>query len=144
MTTQNYNNHKRVHPLYHRVLIPVLALTIIGAGVNLAKSLDDHERLYSASLILVLSICAALLALLARIYALKAQDRAIRAEENLRHYVLTGKLLDPRLGIAQVTALRFASDGEFPALASRAANENLKSDLIKREIKDWRADEHRV
>ncbi|MGZ8919179.1 MAG: DUF6526 family protein, partial [Methylobacter sp.] len=29
----------------------------------------------------------------ARSFALKAQDRAIRAEENLRHYVLTGKLI---------------------------------------------------
>ncbi|HKA02417.1 MAG TPA: DUF6526 family protein [Candidatus Solibacter sp.] len=144
MNTQNYDNHKRVHPVYHRVLIPVLALTVIGAGVNLAKSLDDHERLYSASLILVLSMCVAVLAFLARIYALKAQDRAVRAEENLRHYVLTGKLLDPRLGMRQVVALRFASDADFPALASRAAEEGLQPDIIKRTIRNWRPDEHRV
>ena len=48
-----------------------------------------------------------------RVYPLKAQDRAIRADENLRHFAMTGKLLDPRLTVKQVVALRFASDGEF-------------------------------
>jgi ABC-type transport system involved in cytochrome bd biosynthesis fused ATPase/permease subunit len=141
---QNYANHKRVHPLYHRVLLPVLFLTIVGAGVNLGLSWGDHQRIYSASLILVLSICVFLLAILARIFALAAQDRAIHAEENLRHYVLTGKLLDSRLTIRQMIALRFASDAEMPALAARAASENLAPDAIKRAVKDWRADEHRV
>ena len=141
---QNYANHKRVHPLFHRTLLPVLFLTIIGAGVNFGLSIGDHQRLYSASLILVLSICVFLLAILARVFALAAQDRAIRAEENLRHYVLTGKLLDSRLTIRQTVALRFASDAEIPALAARAAAENLAPDAIKRAVKEWRADEHRV
>jgi hypothetical protein len=79
-----------------------------------------------------------------RMYALKAQDRAIRAEENLRHFVLTGKLLDPRIGIQQVIALRFAPDDEFVALASRAAEENLTPDAIKQAVKNWRADTYRV
>ena len=35
-----------------------------------------------------------LLFVFVRAFPLKAQDRAIRAEEQLRHYVLTGKLLD--------------------------------------------------
>jgi hypothetical protein len=144
MPTQNYANHKRVHTVFHRLLLPVLFLTIIGAGVNLFKSLDDHERLYSASLILVLSICLFLTALLARVFALAAQDRAIRVEENLRHFVLTGKLLDARLTVRQTVALRFAGDAEFPALAARAAAENLAPDAIKQAVKNWRADEHRV
>jgi hypothetical protein len=141
---QNYANHKRVHTVFHRVLVPVIFLTVIGAGVNLWLSLGDHQRLYSASLILVLSICLFVLAICARMFALTAQDRAIRAEENFRHFLLAGKPLDPRLSIRQVTALRFASDGEFPALAARAAAENLAPDAIKRSVKDWRADEHRV
>ena len=77
-------------------------------------------------------------------YALKAQDRAIRAEENLRHFVLTGKLLDPRIEIRQVIALRFAPDEEFVALAGRAAEESLTPDAIKQAVKNWRADEYRV
>ncbi len=83
-------------------------------------------------------------ALFARIFALKAQDRAIRAEENLRHFALTGKLLDPRLTVKQIIGLRFASDAEFVALAQRAAEEKLSLDAIKRAVKDWRADYYRV
>jgi hypothetical protein len=75
---------------------------------------------------------------------LKAQDRAIRAEENLRHYVLTGKLLDPRVTTRQVISLRFAPDEELVALAQKAAEENLSEDEIKKAIKNWRSDDYRV
>jgi hypothetical protein len=144
MSSQNYATHRRTDPLFHRVLLPVLLLTIIGAGVNLYESWGDHVRLYSASLILVLSLCLSMAALYARVYALKAQDRAIRAEENFRHFVLTGKPLDARIGPRQAVALRFASDAEMPALATRAAGEGMAPDAIKQAVKNWRADEYRV
>src|SRR5215475_8660468 len=102
MSTQTYANHRQTVPLYHAVLLPVLGLTVIGSVVNLIQSIGDHQRLYSASLIVVLSVAMVGLALFARIFALKAQDRAIRAEENLRHFVMTGKPLDPRLTVGQV------------------------------------------
>jgi hypothetical protein len=79
-----------------------------------------------------------------RTYALKAQDRAIRAEEQLRHFILTGKPLDSRLNIRQIIALRFASDEELPALAKKAAEENLRSKEIKQQINHWRADNYRI
>ncbi len=144
MKEQNYSNHARLVPGYHFVLSPVLLLTCIGSLVNLWKSLGDHQRLYSASLIVVLSFCALFIAGYARIFALKAQDRAIRAEENFRHYLLAGKPLDPRLGVKQIVALRFASDAEFVDLAQRAAGQGLEPDAIKRAIKNWRADHYRV
>ena len=144
MESQNYSNHKQYVPLFHRVLVPVLVLTIIGAGVNLYQSIGEHDRQYSASLILVITACFLVAVFLMRTFALKAQDRAIRAEENLRHYVLTGKLLDGRLNVRQIVGLRFASDAEFPALAQRAANESLSPDAIKRAVKDWRPDTYRV
>jgi hypothetical protein len=75
---------------------------------------------------------------------LKAQDRAIRAEENLRHFVITGRLLDPGLNIRQIIALRFASDDEFVALAQRAVAGKMAPDAIKRAVKHWRADTYRV
>jgi hypothetical protein len=131
-------------PIFHYVLVPILFLTLVGSFVNLGKSWDDHERLYSAALIVVLSFCAFAMALIARVFALRAQDRAIRAEENLRHFALTGKLLDPRLTIRQVIALRFAPDGEFVTLARQAADKSLAPDAIKRAVKDWRADTYRV
>ena len=141
---QNYANHARFDTLYHKILFPVLVLTLIGAGVNFAKSIGDHERFYSASLILVLTVCLVLVMLYARVYPLKAQDRAIHAEENLRHFVLTGKLLDSRIEIRQVIALRFAPDEEFAPLARRAAEESLTPDAIKQAVKNWRADNYRV
>ncbi|MEO6915160.1 MAG: DUF6526 family protein, partial [Chitinophagaceae bacterium] len=73
-----------------------------------------------------------------------AQDRAIRAEENLRHYVLAGKLLDGRLHIKQVIALRFAADDQLPQLAQQAAEQGLTPAEIKKLVKNWRADYHRV
>ena len=144
MPTQNYANHRQFVPMFHGVLFFSLALTFIGSLVNLFKSFGDHERLYSASLIAVLALCGLMLFFFARIFPLKAQDRAIRAEENLRHFVLAGKLLDPRLTIRQVIALRFASDAEFVALAKRAADENLEPDAIKKAVQNWRADTYRV
>lgn len=144
MQTQNYANHRQSVPIFHFFLLPVLALTLIGACVNVYKSLGDHERLYSASLIVVLAGALLLMSILARVFALKAQDRAIRAEESLRHFAMTGKPLDSRLGVRQVVALRFAGDTEFPLLARRAAEEQLAPDAIKQAIKDWRADLYRV
>jgi hypothetical protein len=144
VATQDYSNHKQYVPLFHYVLFGMLVLTFIGSLVNLYKSWGDHLRLYSASLLAVLTLSVIMLSLFCRVFALKAQDRAIRAEENLRHYVLTGKLVDSKLGVGQTVALRFAPDAEFVELARRAAADQLAPDAIKRAIKDWRADLHRV
>lgn len=92
----------------------------------------------------MLTVCTFLVAFFARNFAIKAQDRAIRAEENLRHFAMTGKLLDSRLTISQIIGLRFASDAEFLALAKRAADEKLSNKDIKMAVKNWRADTHRV
>jgi hypothetical protein len=144
MPTQNYANHRRFVLMFHAVLFPLLALTFIGSVVNLVKSLGDHQRVYSASLITVLTFSTMILMVLARVFALKAQDRAICAEENLRHFVLTGKLLDPRLTIRQIIGLRFAPDEEFVELARKAADQNRSEDEIKRAVKNWKADTYRV
>jgi hypothetical protein len=77
-------------------------------------------------------------------FALKAQDRAIRAEENFRHYLLTGKPLDSKLTIRQIIGLRFASDEEFPSLAQKAAEEGMSEDDIKKAVKNWRGDYYRA
>ena len=144
MEAQNYANHRRIVPLFHVVLFGIIVLSLIGSFVNLYQSLGDHQRLYSASLIVVILVCLVMLFFFCRIFALKAQDRAIRAEENLRHYVLTGKLLDPRLTVQQIIGLRFASDEEFAELAQKAAADGLSGDEIKKAIRTWRPDTHRV
>jgi Family of unknown function (DUF6526) len=144
MPVQNYANHRQFVTLFHKILLPILLLTLIGSVVNLCESWGDHQRVYSASLITVLTVCTMITAFLARIFPLKAQDRAINAEESLRHFAMTGKLLDRRLSVKQVVALRFASDDEFVALARKSADENLTPDAIKRAVKNWRADTYRV
>ena len=142
MKTQNFQNHARIVIGYHRVGSIGILLLIIGSFVNLFTS--SPENLYSASLICLMSLLLLLVASYTRLFPLKAQDQAIRAEENLRYYVLTGKLLPAGLRISQIIALRFASDEEFVALVDRALSENLKSADIKKSIKNWRADHHRV
>lgn len=144
MDTQNYSNHRQFIPMFHVVLFGLLVLTLIGSCVNLYVSLGDHQRLYSASLILVLAFTSILLFFFTRIFSLKAQDRAIRAEENFRHFVITGKRLDSRLTIRQIIGLRFASDAELAELAKRAADEGLSEDAIKKGIKNWKPDTYRV
>jgi hypothetical protein len=141
---QTYANHAQYVILYHVVLSGLLVLTFGGSLNNLRHAVDLREGLYSASLIVALTAGVILLMFLARVFALKAQDRAIRAEENLRHYVLTGKLLDPRLTVGQVVALRFAPDEEFVALATRAAEEGTAPKAIKQAIRNWRPDTYRV
>ena len=144
MEAQNYENHTRFVKAYHGVLFGLLVLTLLGSLVNLYQSFGDHQRQYSASLIVVIMIALFMISFFSRFFPLKAQDRAIRAEENLRHYVLTGKLLDPRVTTRQVIGLRFAPDEEFVALAQKAAEESLSEDEIKKAIKNWRADTYRV
>jgi hypothetical protein len=142
--TQTFEKHAKLVPMYHYLLTALLFVTLVGSIVNVITSWGDHERLYSASLILVISVILLFTAGFARIFPLKAQDRAIRAEENLRHYVLAGKLLDRRLTIQQIVGLRFASDEEFPALAAKAAETGMPLKEIKRAVKNWRADHDRL
>jgi len=144
METQSYAKHTKIVPMFHQVLLGLILLTLLGSLVNLYLSLGDHQRPYSASLITALTFAVAILSIFSRAFALKAQDRAIRAEENLRHFAATGKLLDSRLTVKQIVALRFASDGEFVELARRAASESLSPDAIKQAIKTWRADYDRL
>jgi hypothetical protein len=141
---QSYAKHAKFVPMYHIVTFGLIALTLVGSLVNLYHSIGDHSRLYNAALVTALAVAVLLLFFFARIFPLKAQDRAIRAEENLRHFALTGKLLDSRLTIKQIIGLRFASDAEFVELAKKAANEDLSQDSIKRAVKNWRADHNRL
>jgi len=142
MNQQNFSNHARYHPLYHYIIAPLVLVGLIGSINYFVKCIPAN--VYLASLLVLVFFVLLILGWLVRGYALKAQDRAIRAEENLRHYILTGKALDGRLRLGQIVALRFASDAEFPALAQKAAEEGLKSKEIKQAIQNWRADYNRI
>ncbi len=149
MAEQNFKNHSRFVPLYHYITPTAILALIVGSCINLSEACSDCKNgekggLYSASLICLISVVLLILWWYCRVFALKAQDRAIRAEENLRHFIATGKALDSRLRMAQIIALRFAGDDEFVALAKQAADENLTQKQIKIAIKNWRADYDRA
>ncbi len=144
MSEQNYKNHRRLVPGFHFALFFATMAGLIGSCVNLYKSMKDPQGHYSAALVTLIFLCLLGVFWYLRIFALKAQDRAIRAEENLRHFAMTGALLDPRLTTRQVIGLRFAGDDEFVELAKKAAEDGMSEDAIKRAVKSWRADDYRV
>jgi len=147
MSEQNFKNHTRFVPLYHYITSTLIVFLLVGSGIGLFHACSDcsnHAGLHNAMLFFGISLVLLFLWWFCRAFALKAQDRAIRAEENLRHFIATGKPLDSRLRMGQIVALRFAGDDEFVALAKRAADENLTSKQIKMAINNWRADNYRA
>jgi hypothetical protein len=139
MKEQNFKNHIRFVPLFHLGLtLTVLAMFVLSI-INLFSGIS----LLSAMFFLT-AVALVLMFVFIRNFPIAVQDRAIRAEENLRYFVLTGKLLDSRLTIQQIIALRFAADEELIALAERAVKENLSNKDIKKAVKNWRADHHRA
>ncbi|MDP1763589.1 MAG: DUF6526 family protein [Sediminibacterium sp.] len=142
MKEQNFKNHMRLVPGYHGLTFLAIIALLVGSLINLANSAS--ENLYSASLITLVAFILCLLFVYIRSFALRAQDRAIRAEENLRHFVLTGKPIPDGIRMGQVIALRFASNEEFPGLTTRALHENLSNTDIKKAIQHWRADYYRA
>ena len=77
---QNYNNHTRFFPLVHFVVFPLFLFNLVWQSVMLYfyPSWDRVE-------LIILAITFILLSLAARLQALKAQDRVIRLEEQLRY-----------------------------------------------------------
>ncbi|SFM20068.1 hypothetical protein SAMN03159341_12034 [Paenibacillus sp. 1_12] len=144
MEQQNYGNHRKMDPGYHYLLTLLTLLFLVGSLVYLGMSLAKGERIFEAVLFVLGSLIACVHFLKLRVYALKAQDRAIFAEESLRHYLITGQRADSRLTIKQIIALRFASDEELAALSTKTVNENLNPDDIKKAITHWKADHNRL
>jgi hypothetical protein len=142
MKEQHLKNHTRLSGGYHGITFGLILILLVGAIRYWAR--EETTDKYPAVLLVLVSVILVLLFFFIRIFALRAQDRAIRAEESLRYFILTGKRLDPSLRIGQITALRFASDEEFPGLADKALRENMGNKAIKESIRTWRADHHRV
>ena len=143
MQEQNYKNHIRLVAGYHGVTALLIMGFLVGSIITFVHAHDEMVK-HAAMIMIVGALAMIGLFWYARLFALKAQDRAIRAEENFRHYLLTGKPFDKEVRLGQIIALRFASDGEFPALAKKAVEEKLTPKQIKQAIQNWRADYHRV
>jgi uncharacterized membrane protein YqhA len=145
MNPQQYSNHTRMVPGFHYVLSLIVFSCIIISSINLFDKLfKPQERTVEAIFFFFVSLALAGIFWFCRVFALKAQDRAIRAEENFRHFILTGKPMPAQLRMGQIVALRFASDAEYPALAQKAVAEKISGKEIKKSIIHWRPDFHRV
>lgn len=142
MKQQDLKNHPKWVIGYHLVTFLAILGLIIGSIRHLIYTEDDN--LYPASLLVLIAFILLFMFYFSRAFSLKAQDRAIRAEEKLRYYILTGKPLSNKITTRQIIGLRFASDDEFPALVEKAESENLSENAIKKCIKNWKPDLYRA
>jgi hypothetical protein len=142
-SAQSYSSHTRFVPGYHFVLLPILLFNFV-AMVYHAWQDPDMYHVWAA----VMAFALIMIALFARVFALKAQDRVIRLEERMRlHTLLPADLRNRVMEFTpeQLIAMRFASDAELPGLAGRVLKDGVaKRDDVKKLIKDWRADDFRV
>jgi len=140
---QSYKTHVRMHPPFHYFLMPVMLINFIWQVVLFVLRPGWTQGEW-----VVVSAALVIMAFLVRINPLRAQDRIIRLEEQLRYQRVLPQDLAQRaatLRPGQIIALRFASDAELPGLVRQALDNNFaKPDEIKRAIKDWRADTFRV
>lgn len=144
--SQNYANHKRIDPIHHFFAAPLALVTVILCGVGIVE-LVDYEQYALALAAFTGPVTLLLTTINTRRYSLLLQDRIILLEVAERYARLAGEPFAPlaaRMQHRQIVALRFAGDGEFVALARRAAAENLEPDAIKRAVTDWRPDARRV
>ena len=130
-TPQTYQNHVRWHKPFHFFLMPVMLINFIWSVVELILYPGWDQGRW-----MVVSFALVVMAFLVRVNALRAQDRVIRLEEQLRYQRVLPADLAQRasaLPVWQIIALRFASDAELPEIV-RATLENKfsKSDEIKR------------
>lgn len=140
---QTRENHERFVPIYHFVAGPILIGLFIWSVVRLIRepSVDGAGNVALLFALLVVY-------LFARVFALRALDRVIRLEEQLRFQRLLPADLIARMGeftMHQYIALRFASDGELPNLARTVLDQKLTDQKqIKAMISSWRGDYARV
>jgi hypothetical protein len=137
--TQDYRNHRRFTPLYHFVTMPLVA-TYLGWSISRVWNDANADTWY----MLVGALAIFFLYLVARMQPLKVQDRVIRLEERLRLTRLLPADLQPHIEsirASHLLALRFADDAEVPDLVRAIiADPRISPDLVKRSIRNWRAD----
>ena len=140
---QNFSNHTRFVPPFHYVALPILLVNFVSAVVGLFNGIT-----FDASLHVLVAVALIIVALFARVFALKAQDRVIRLEMRLRMRELLPEDRQGRINDftpTQMVSLRFAGDAELPELARKVLDENItKMTPIKKMITDWQGDYFRV
>lgn len=146
MPVQDYKHHVRFYTTHHFIFYPIV-LAAAGVSGYFASSERNQHQLIWVAITGIFLVIAWLSYMLRQHYALNNQNRIVRLEMRFRYYVLTQTRFEPleeKLTFGQVASLRFASDEELPALAQRAAKDNLSSDEIKKSIRVWLPDHMRA
>jgi uncharacterized membrane protein (DUF485 family) len=137
---QNYSNHVRWVPLFHFFVLPVLLANFFTSVFRWRFLGFSWGWLIGMLTALALFI----LAVFARTFALKVQDRVIRIEERQRCERLLPAELKSRIEEitpGQFVALRFASDDELPGLVNKVLTDKISdTKTIKQMVKNWRGD----
>jgi hypothetical protein len=140
MAEQNLANHTRFFPPFHFFVLPVLIGNFLYSLYAWYRGGFSLGGLWRA----LVAFAIAYGFVVARIMTLKVQNRVIRLEETLRYERLLPADLKARMNeftVDQMIALRFASDGELPALARKVLDEKTNGRKpIKQMIKKWRPD----
>jgi hypothetical protein len=136
---QNFKNHTRLVPLFHFFVLPMLMVNFIWSAVRAVRFFNAGTVIYALT-----AAALVLAALYGRIFALTVQNRVIRLEMQLRMRQLLPADLQARINqftLAQLIALRFASDAELPQLARKVLDEKLTNQKeIKLLVRDWQGD----
>ena len=144
---QNFENHSMIDKFF-LVQFLIMAGLVILAGIGLAKLGGPSGMKFLGAAFLLHLLVAITLMMKMRLYSVKLQDRIIRLEMRLRlDKILPDALAEKAksLTLAQLIALRFASDAEMPELVEKVLSENLQEQTpIKKLVKDWQPDHHRV
>ena len=149
MSAQNIKNHKKFYPLHHFIFYPVSLILLFVSLFQIFINVNHNSsfvKIWSAiAAVVILMIVLSLM--LRQHYALGLQDRIIVNEFKLRYYTLTGNRLENstyHFSDAQIFALRFAADDELMDLMHQTVQNNWSPSKIKRNIKNWKADNSRV
>ena len=136
---QNLENHAKFVPGYHIVAFGILVINLFWCIYSAIHSFSAQSAVS-----LLLAVAFLLLFFYARIFALTVQDRVIRLEMQLRLQQILPVDLRPRIlefEVAQLIALRFASDQELPELARKVLDEKIQDrKTIKKLVKNWQPD----
>ena len=144
---QSRSNHVRLDPKFQFILVPVWLLLVILSVVIAVHALHNGGSWILAIWTVFLTLMLGYVAAVARIYALKVQDRVIRMEERLRMASLLPEELKRRiseLSEDQLIGLRFASDGELAERVRETLEQRLTRSQIKDRVQQWRPDNWRV
>ncbi len=133
-----FRQHFRFHPLFHLLIFP-LALAFFVVCVYL--SVIYYNEGYGIELVYfgLLSVLILLIGLQSRQVPFRNTKRIIRLEMRLRYLELSGKSfrkIEQELNMAQIAALRLASDDELLALVDETVNKKLSPREIRERIQN--------